>query len=299
MRVNKDHTLGEIKQIPELQEVKDILLINFPVLRDDMTLEEIGESAPRYDTGSMVMAVNRLLEIKESGLSLNLPMYTPEEIKAVPDKAGAALTFFPGEQGAPYVVLCSGGGYVLLTNLTEAFPTAAIMNERGYNVFIVTYRTGQTGLLPKPQDDLAAAVSYIETHADELGVQKGGYAVGGYSAGGHLAGSWGTEKYGFRKYGLPAPKALFLCYPGVIMSSLGDGTNEFFCALQRAVFGEPPMGDRTRYDLNLLIDGKYPATYIWHCKDDDEVPYETAVLLKMCIRDRCMSVLHAENSYQA
>lgn len=296
MRVNENTTLGEIKQLPELAEVKEILLVRFPELRDDMTLKDIELSAPRYDAESLILGVNRLLEIKEEGRSLNLPMYSAEDIAASPDKAGAALTFFPGKRGAPYVVLCSGGGYILLTNLTEAFPTAAIMNRYGYNVFVVTYRTAQPALLPKPQDDLAAAVAYIETHADELGVKKGEYAVGGYSAGGHLSATWGTKKFGYRKYGLPAPSALLLSYPGVEFSKMGEPQNDFWRELVVALFGADGSVDREEFDVIPLVDAKYPPSYIWHCKDDDEIPYETVVRFDEAL-ERC-GVRHQMDSFE-
>ena len=289
-------TLGQIKAIPELEEVKDILLIRFPVLRDDMTLQEIENSAPRYNAQSIILAVNRLVEIKQSGRSLNLPIYDAEEIAANPDKAETALTFFPGEKNAPYIVLCSGGGYVLLTNLTEAYPTAAIMNQSGYNVFVVTYRTAQVDLLPKPVDDLAAAVRYIENHAEDLEVQKGNYSVGGYSAGGHLSALWGTEEYGYKKYGLPAPRALLLSYPAVSFSHVTEANNDFVRNCLMAIFGEDWREHKDRYNIDRLVTGAYPATYLWHCKDDDEVPYATVKAFDECLEAH--GIRHRMDSFE-
>ena len=297
MKINQDYTLSEIKKIPELEEIKDILLINYPVLRDDMTLADIGESAPRYDTGSLVLGVNRLLEIRAEGRNLNLPLYTPEEIAQEPSRSNAALTFFPGKEGMPYVVLCSGGAYVLLTNLSEAFPTAALMNQQGYNVFVVTYRVNLPELLPKPQEDVAAAIRYIESHADALKVRKGDYAIGGFSAGGHVAASWGTKEFGYRRFRLPAPGALLLCYPGIVMSVLcADTGYDLLQQMKETLFGKGTDADWKQYDINLLVDPEYPPTYLWHCKDDVEVPYESSAMFSDVLEKN--GVRHLMDSFE-
>jgi hypothetical protein len=188
-------TIGQLKKIPALNEIADILVIKYPELGDERSLEDIGKEE-RYDTESLVLGMQRLLDISKRGFKLNLPLYTEKEIAECPSRKNAVLTFFRGEPGAPYIILCSGGGYVILTNISEGFPTAARFNSYGYNVFVVTYRVDDAPIFPKPQEDVAAAIGYIEAHAEELRVQAGHYAIGGFSAGGHLAASWGTKEMG-------------------------------------------------------------------------------------------------------
>ncbi len=279
-------TLGDLKQVPELKEVADLLIIDYPVLGDDLSLDEIGQQ-PVYDTESMVMAMQRLVDIKASGRDLNLPLYSQAEIAEEPDRKNAALTFFPGDPGAPYVVICSGGAYVLLTNLTEGYPTAAQMNKSGYNVFVLTYRCKGAPLLPKPQDDVAAAIRYVEAHAQELQVQPGCYAIGGFSAGGHLAASWGVLETGFRKYGLPRPGAIFLSYPGTSLIAIQPKLEgaPLLVGFFEAILGKNyTQEDVVRSSLENQIDDQFPPVFMWQTKEDTGVPFETVLKLEATLQ---------------
>lgn len=61
---------------------------------------------------------------------------------------------------------------------------------------------------PAPQEDVAAILSFVFSHAEKWQVDTENYAVCGFSAGGHVAGCWGAAKLGYEKYGLPKPAAL-------------------------------------------------------------------------------------------
>ena len=293
-------TIGDLKGIPELREIADLWVIDYPPLGDDIPFTEL-EKIERYDAESIVQGAQRLLDIARQGKPLNLPFYNQAELEECPDRCSTALTWFPGEPGAPYVVLCSGGGYVLLTNISEGFPTAAQFNKYGYHVFVLTYRRNGTPLIPKPQEDLAAAIRYIEAHAQELQVKPGCYVVGGFSAGGHLAASWGTQDLGSRKYGLPAPEALFLCYPGSSLVAVATSDNELVRRYVSSIAGPNyTKEDIWQCSIENQVDATYPPTYLWQTMEDPEVSFETSVLLDAAleqagVRHKLWAVPHGDH----
>ena len=86
------------------------------------------------------------------------------------------------------------------------------MSRRGYNAFALQYRTGGAQVAC---EDLAAALSFIFRHADELGVDTKNYSLWGGSAGARMAaylGSYGSENFGGDK--LPRPGAVIMQYTG-------------------------------------------------------------------------------------
>lgn len=110
----------------------------------------------------------------------------------------AGLFFYPGPKGAPFVLICAGGGFVYVGSIHEGFPYAEAMNRNGLNAFVLQYRVsggGRTAMM-----DMAEGLYYILTHAKELGVSETKYVLMGSSAGARMAavmGDVGLEAYGF------------------------------------------------------------------------------------------------------
>jgi hypothetical protein len=70
---------------------------------------------------------------------------------------------------------------------------------------VLTYRTGRGGRVAT--SDMARAIDYVRTDADELGVVADGYSVWGSSAGARMAasiGSPGADAYGGGEHPAPA-----------------------------------------------------------------------------------------------
>lgn len=70
-QITPQMTIGELKKIPALSEVAEILVIKYPELGDERSLEDIG-SEDRYDTESLILGMQRLLDISLEGFKLNL-----------------------------------------------------------------------------------------------------------------------------------------------------------------------------------------------------------------------------------
>lgn len=100
------------------------------------------------------------------------------------------LTFYPVSEGTAVkgaVLICPGGAFMFRSDGPEGVSVAQALSRRGYQSFVVDYRlrpyTQQEGAL-----DLARAVRFARTHADEFGIDEQDIAVMGFSAGGILAG---------------------------------------------------------------------------------------------------------------
>lgn len=71
--------------------------------------------------------------------------------------------------------------------MQDSFPHALELSQMGYNAFALIYRPGaQTAC-----EDLARAISFIFTHADELEVDTNCYSLWGGSAGARMAAGLG------------------------------------------------------------------------------------------------------------
>jgi acetyl esterase/lipase len=181
-----------------------------------MPLRNIGSLLPYHthvDPTVVVSSLNRMVDDASAGRTVFHDFYTDAEKRMAPSRRHAGLFFFRGKPGAPFAVIAPGGGFSYVGSLHEGFPYAVEISNRGYNAFVLKYRTGQGGRVAT--EDLAAALSYIFRNADALGVTTTGYSLWGSSAGARMAasiGSHGTAPFGAAP--LPGPSAVVLLYTG-------------------------------------------------------------------------------------
>ena len=162
----------------------------------------------------------------------------------------------------PVAIIAPGGGYSCVCSFVEGKPFAEYLNSKGISAFVVYYRVREFAVYPNPQDDLARAVRYVMSKAEEYNLDMEHYSVWGSSAGGHLAGSFGTDNMGYVKYGLPKPAALVLIYPVVTM---GPETHE---GTRECLIGKEPSEEMIAYTSNEKHVSAYPDTFVW-CGDAD------------------------------
>jgi len=181
-----------------------------------LPLNRIGSLLPYHsevDPAAVVRGVNLLIENAHRGVTVFHEIYSEEEHRADPDLRATGLFFFPGQAGAPFAVIAPGGGFSYVASLHEGFPYAAEISALGYNAFVVAYRPRQGGRTATA--DMARAIAYVLTHAEELGVATDHYSVWGSSAGARMAayiGSHGTAAYGAGEH--PRPAAVVMAYTG-------------------------------------------------------------------------------------
>ena len=158
----------------------------------------------------VVDALNHMIDEINEGKKIFYEFYTGEQKENTPAKSSTGLFFFRGKPGAPFAVICPGGGFSYVGSLHEGFPHAVKMSEMGYNVFVLDYRVGSNA---KATEDLAAAISYIFDHAEQLEVNTQNYSVWGSSAGARMVGDIclnGVAGYGGAD--LPKPSTAVIAY---------------------------------------------------------------------------------------
>jgi acetyl esterase/lipase len=182
---------------------------------EDMPLSRVGYLLPYHShvTPEAVLdTINYMIDQVAEEKIVFIDFYTERQKQENPAKRNTGLFFFKGRPGAPFAVVCPGGGFSYVGSVHEGFPHAAKLSKKGYNAFVLQYRVGGE---QRACEDLAAAISYIFEHAESLGVSTKGYSVWGSSAGARMAaqiGSHGPAGYG--DYNLPRPGVVVMAYTG-------------------------------------------------------------------------------------
>ncbi|MGX1744282.1 alpha/beta hydrolase [Bosea sp. NPDC055353] len=177
-------------------------------------LDALGSLLPYHshvDTASTLHGLNRLIDDAGQGHQIFFEIYSEAERRAEPDKAHAGLFFLRGRPGAPFAIICPGGGFAYVGSVHEGFPYAAAIDEAGLNAFVLKYRAGKGGAVAT--QDLAAALGYVFRNAGALGVDTRDYSLWGSSAGARMAASIGS--HGVVAYGgpdLPKPATVVMAY---------------------------------------------------------------------------------------
>lgn len=181
----------------------------------DVSLNNVRSLLPYHsyvDPEVVVDALNFMIDQAGGGQTIFYDFYTEHQKQLDPAKNSAGLFFFKGTPGAPFAVICPGGGFSYVGSLHEGFPHAVTLSKKGLNVFVLRYRTGSGR---KASEDLAAAVSYIFDNADMLQVNTEGYSLWGSSAGARMVGDIALN--GIASYGglnIPKPDTVVIAYTG-------------------------------------------------------------------------------------
>lgn len=227
--------------------------------RDDETLAEVVD-----DTSAEACAagLNYLAQVYHDGVQVTYPLYSEEEIAAMPSRAHAELYYCPAEQpGAKFAIVLSGNSLYYSGELRGGVSTAWELHQQGYAVFSLRYRIGLEAGDDAPMEDLARAIRLVLANADTFGVSTEDYALLGYSSGGQIAGVFGNEEKGWGRYGVPKPGALLLAYP----------INNFLEAkpAYHLLMDTDRLARRYySYTVSKLVTPDYPPTFLWYGRND-------------------------------
>ena len=166
-----------------------------------------------------------MIDDASSGQMVFYRFYSPAQRRNDPTKENTGLFYFRGNPRAPFAIIASGGGFAYVGSIHEGFPYAMEISKRGYNAFVVRYRTGLGERAAT--EDLAAAVSYLFRNAAELGIETAGYSVWGSSAGARMVANVGS--YGVRRFGgddLPKPAVVVMAYTAHSEYTTADDRSE-------------------------------------------------------------------------
>ena len=284
MSIPTNAKIKDLKKLPQFKECGKYILYApgiMGLLMGNMRLDQ-GEKTG-WNSESMIRGLNRLEEVASKG-SCVYPVYKPEECVDDKAKKDVNVIFLPRTQDLgpkPFLVSCAGGAYAGVCSAVEGFPVAARFNELGYDTFVLTYRVSGTGQLPKPIDDLAAAVKFILDKQETFGI-SGEYAVCGFSAGANLISIFGTDNHGYKTYGLPKPVAMIPVYTLITHKLYGD--NKIMKFALKKMFGTKITEEKFReYDVDEHMSEAYPPCYIVCGKNDSTVPPANSERLKECL----------------
>jgi acetyl esterase/lipase len=164
------------------------------------------------DPNIVVSSLNHMIDEVNMGKTIFYNFYNEEQKLKDFTKEFTGLFFLRGKSGAPFAIICPGGGFSYIGSLHEGFPIAIEISKKGFNAFVIRYRIGSEQLAT---EDLAAAISYIFKNAKILDVSTEDYSVWGASAGARMAGNIalsGVSSYGSDS--LPKPAAVVIAYTG-------------------------------------------------------------------------------------
>jgi acetyl esterase/lipase len=181
----------------------------------DTPLNNVRSLLPYHnhvDPDIVVSAINHMIDEINDGKTIFYDFYTEQQKQKDPTKEPTGLFFFRGKPGAPFAIVCPGGGFAYVGSLHEGFPYALELSKKGYNAFVLKYRVG-SGL--KATEDLAAAISYIFENAEMFKVGTEDYSLWGSSAGARMVGDIALNGVsGFGSRDLPKPSIVVIAYTG-------------------------------------------------------------------------------------
>ncbi len=94
------------------------------------------------------------------------------------------------------IIVVAGGGYFLRSNIEEAYSTARVMNDLGYNCFVLQRRVSPYPAIDSSLD-VQRAVRYLNHHAKEYGIAKiENMVTAGFSGGGGTITTAAKSLYG-------------------------------------------------------------------------------------------------------
>ena len=220
-----ESTIGDLLRHPAFAGFAHLILPwDGRAYDEQMPLTRIGSLLPYHshvDAQTVASALNRMIDEAARGKTVFYRFYSEGQRQEQPARGNTGLFFFRGRPGAPFAVICPGGGFSYVGSVHEGFPHAAAISGKGYNAFVLRYRAGHGEAVATR--DLAAAVTYIHRNAEALGVSTSGYSLWGSSAGARMAAAVGS--HGVASYGggdVPRPSAVVMAYTGHSDSSSAE-----------------------------------------------------------------------------
>ena len=212
-------TAGSVRDIAEHSAFQGFGRLILPREHDarspDTPLSNVRSLMPYHghaDPETVVGALNRMIDEVNDGKTVFYDFYTEQQKPDDPAKENTGLFFYRGEKGAPFAIVCPGGGFSYVGSLHEGLPLAFEISKRKYNAFVIRYRIGSG---QKATEDLAAAITYIFRNAEKLGVSIEGYSLWGGSAGARMVGDIALSGVAsYRGDDLPKPSVAVIAYTG-------------------------------------------------------------------------------------
>lgn len=180
------------------------------------------------------------------------------------------------------IVVCPGGGYVMLATDLEGTQFAHWLNARGVAAFVLKYRLGARYHYPAQLLDAQRAIRYVRSHAAEYNLDPNHIGIWGSSAGGHLASTAGThfdagnpDAVDLIERASSRPDFMVLAYPVISMEPGGIthiGSMHFLLGEQPNPMLENELSNETQ------VTPQTPPTFLFSTTNDETVPVMNSVL---------------------
>lgn len=222
------------------------------------SLRHVGSLMPYHGNVKpeiVVAALNHMIDEVNDGKKIFYDFHSAEQKQKDPAKKHVGLFFFRGKPGAPFAIICPGGGFSYVGSLHEGFPLAQEISKQEYNAFVIRYRIGSG---QQATEDLAAAITYIFKNAEMLGVGTKNYSLWGASAGARMAGN--IAKDGVSYYGggnLPKPATVVIAYTGHSTYSKNFAPAFITVAANDGIANINTVERRVKNLMNLGVDVEY------------------------------------------
>lgn len=256
-RFNSESTIKDVLKDKELKEFSNYFYYCFP---EDILNKRIDDTS-WYARDAINWFYNKTVE-KNTSIH-----YFDKHQKSI------NLIQISHKRTAKFAFIISGGGFVNIDTAHEGIPISKELYDRGYDIFLFTYRLGKNAKLDNTNKDINKAISYIIKNKKELDVDANDFILIGGSAGAYVAESYCSNNRGYIKYSNPQPKCLCLLYP-ITDFSIKENT------IKQVVIGNNPSNYLTnKYSIVNHVKGTFPPTFIVHSKDDDCVSVEQSIKL--------------------
>jgi hypothetical protein len=165
--MNTNNSVRDVVNHPSFKGFGQFILpLDQGVYDENMPLSRVAYLLPYHshvEPEAVVSTIKYLIDQVTEGRTTFYNFYTERQRLEDPARKNTGLFFFKGKPGAPFVIVCPGGGFSYVGSVHEGFPHAIQLSKKGYNAFVLQYRVGGELIAC---EDLAAAISYIFKHAD-------------------------------------------------------------------------------------------------------------------------------------
>ena len=201
------------------------------------------------------------------------------------------LTVYEPLNGQPNhtaVIICPGGGYIMLNIDLEGAKIARRLNALGITAFVLKYRLpDDSTMLDKsigPLQDAQRALLAVRMRAREWNIDTAKIGIMGFSAGGHLAATAGTH---FERAFIEnpsnvslRPSFMILVYP--IISFTDSLTSKITRA---ALVGKEPTAVQIGlFSADENVNFNTPPAFILHASDDGVVSVKNSIAFYVALQ---------------